>query len=99
MIDSSSFRIDIIKIIKKELKFVTEKHSERIEEYKAKHRLEKLEGKKVYDKPVIRTGDKAGCYGSGLTSNTDNGLGFETFLFHLGNTCCVRDSFQSLWSF
>ena len=45
---------------------MTEKHSERIEEYKAKHRLEKLEGKKVYDKPVIRTGDKAGCYGSGL---------------------------------
>ena len=43
---------------------MTEKHSERIEEYKAKHRLEKLEGKKVYDKPVIRTGDKAGCYGS-----------------------------------
>ena len=45
---------------------MTEKHSERIEEYKDKHRLEKLEGKKVYDKPVIRTGDKAGCYGSGL---------------------------------
>nr|WP_231730784.1 hypothetical protein [Streptococcus sp. CCH8-C6] len=45
---------------------MTEKHSERIEEYKAKHILEKLEGKKVYDKPVIRTGDKAGCYGSGL---------------------------------
>jgi len=66
LIYRSSFRIDIIKIIKKELKFVTEKHSERIEEYKAKHRLEKLEGKKVYDKPVIRTGDKAGCYGSGL---------------------------------
>lgn len=66
MIDRSSFRIDIIKIIKKELKIVTEKHSERIEDYKAKHRLEKLDGKKVYDKPVIRTGDKAGCYGSGL---------------------------------
>lgn len=66
MIYRSSFRIDIIKIIKKELKIVTEKHSERIEEYKDKHRLEKLEGKKVYDKPVIRTGDKAGCYGSGL---------------------------------
>ena len=66
MIDRNSFRIDIIKIIKEELKIVTEKHSERIEEYKAKHRLEKLEGKKVYDKPVIRTGDKAGCYGSGL---------------------------------
>ena len=48
------------------MKIVTEKHSERIEEYKDKHRLEKLEGKKVYDKPVIRTGDKAGCYGSGL---------------------------------
>ena len=45
---------------------MTEKHSERIEEYKTKHRLEKLEGKKVYDKPVIRTGDKAGCYGSAL---------------------------------
>ncbi len=45
---------------------MTEKHSERIEEYKTKHRLEKLEGKKVYDKPLIRTGDKAGCYGSAL---------------------------------
>ena len=90
---------------------MTEKHSERIEEYKDKHRLEKLEGKKVYDKPVIRTGDKAGCYGSGLILLGSvlgiiyllliliNGLGFETFLFHLGNTCCVRDSFQSFWSF
>ena len=48
------------------MNIVTEKHSERIEEYKTKHRLEKLEGKKVYDKPVIRTGDKAGCYGSAL---------------------------------
>ena len=48
------------------MKIVTEKHSERIEEYKDKHRLEKLEGKKVYDKPLIRTGDKAGCYGSAL---------------------------------
>ena len=66
MIDRNSFRIDIIKIIKEELKIVTEKHSERIEDYKAKHRLEKLDGKKVYDKPVIRTGDKAGGYGSGL---------------------------------
>lgn len=58
MIYRSSFRIDIIKIIKKELKFVTEKHSERIEEYKAKHRLEKLEGKKFMisqsSEPVIR---------------------------------------------
>ena len=66
MIDRSSFRIDIIKIIKKELKIVTEKHSERIEDYKAKHRLEKLEGKRVYDKPIIRTGDKASFYGAGL---------------------------------
>ena len=66
MIDRSSFRIDIIKIIKKELKIVTEKHSERIEDYKAKYRLEKLEGKRVYDKLIIRTGDKASFYGAGL---------------------------------
>ena len=48
----------MIKIIKEELKIVTEKHSERIEEYKAKHRLEKLEGKKFMisqlSEPVIR---------------------------------------------
>ena len=45
---------------------MTEKHSQRIEEYKAKRSLEKLEGKRVYDKPIIRTGDKASFYGAGL---------------------------------
>ena len=45
---------------------MTEKHSQRIEEYKAKRSLEKLEGKRVYDKPTIRTGDKASFYGAGL---------------------------------
>ena len=43
-----------------------EKYSQRIEEYKAKRSLEKLEGKRVYDKPIIRTGDKASFYGAGL---------------------------------
>ena len=45
---------------------MSEKHSQRIEEYKAKRSLEKLEGKRVYDKPIIRTGDKASFYGAGL---------------------------------
>ena len=45
---------------------MTEKHSQQIEEYKAKRSLEKLEGKRVYDKPTIRTGDKASFYGAGL---------------------------------
>ena len=45
---------------------MTEKHSQRIEEYKAKRSLEKLEGKRVYDKLIIRTGDKASFYGAGL---------------------------------
>lgn len=45
---------------------MTEKYSQQIEEYKAKRSLEKLEGKRVYDKPIIRTGDKASFYGTGL---------------------------------
>ncbi len=45
---------------------MSEKHSKRIEEYKEKRSLEKLEGKRVYDKPTIRTGDKASFYGAGL---------------------------------
>lgn len=58
MIYRSSFRIDIIKIIKKELKFVTEKHSERIEEYRLSIDWKNLREKKFMisqlSEPVIR---------------------------------------------
>ena len=57
---------------------MTEKYSQRIEEYKAKRSLEKLEGKRVYDKPIIRTGDKASFYGAGLIL-----LGFGLGAFYL----------------
>ena len=40
--------------------------SKQIEEFKAKRALKKLDGKPIYDKPMIKTGDKAGCYGSAL---------------------------------
>ena len=61
---------------------MTEKHSQRIEEYKAKRSLEKLEGKRVYDKPIIRTGDKASFYGAGLILL---GFGLGALFYHLSS--------------
>ena len=43
---------------------MSEQEKTEFEKYKERHSLEKLEGVIIYDKPTIKTGDKAGCIGA-----------------------------------
>lgn len=53
---------------KKELEKTDSEKSE-LEKFKERHSLEKLDGVMIYDKPTIKTGEKAGCIGAPLTFN------------------------------
>ena len=53
-----------------------------LEKFKERHSLEKLEGEIIYDKPEIKTGDKAGCIGS-LLLLLGFGIGILTFVIGL----------------
>ena len=53
-----------------------------LEKFKERHSLEKLEGVMIYDKPTIKTGEKAGCIGA-LLLLLGFGTGIILFLVHL----------------
>ena len=52
-----------------------------LEKFKERHSLEKLEGVMIYDKPTIKTGEKAGCIGA-LLLLIGFGTGIILFLVH-----------------
>ncbi|MBF1715910.1 MAG: hypothetical protein HXO89_01285 [Streptococcus parasanguinis] len=52
-----------------------------LEKFKERHSLEKLEGVMIYDKPKIKTGEKAGCIGA-LLLLLGFGTGIILFLVH-----------------
>mgnify|MGYP000847905735 FL=1 len=61
---------------------MSEQEKTELEKYKERHSLEKLEGVIIYDKPTIKTGDKAGCIGA-LLLLLGFGIGLLTFVVGL----------------
>ena len=66
---------------KTELEKTNSEKSE-LEKFKEGHSLEKLVGVMIYDKPTIKTGEKAGCIGA-LLLLLGFGTGIILFLVHL----------------
>ena len=66
---------------KTELEKTNSEKSE-LEKFKEGHSLEKLDGVMIYDKPTIKTGEKAGCIGA-LLLLLGFGTGIILFLVHL----------------
>lgn len=59
----------------------TDSEKSELEKFKERHSLEKLEGVMIYDKPTIKTGEKAGCIGA-LLLLIGFGTGIILFLVH-----------------
>ena len=60
----------------------TDSEKSELEKFKEGHSLEKLDGVMIYDKPTIKTGEKAGCIGA-LLLLLGFGTGIILFLVHL----------------
>ena len=60
----------------------TDSEKSELEKFKEGHSLEKLDGVMIYDKPTIKTGEKAGCIGA-LLLLLGFGTGIILFLAHL----------------
>ena len=60
----------------------TDSEKSELEKFKERHSLEKLDGVMIYDKPTIKTGEKAGCIGA-LLLLLGFGTGIILFLVHL----------------
>ena len=60
----------------------TDSEKSELEKFKEGHSLEKLDGVMIYDKPTIKTGEKAGCIGA-LLLILGFGTGIILFLVHL----------------
>ena len=59
----------------------TDSEKSELEKFKERHSLEKLDGVIIYDKPTIKTGEKAGCIGA-LLLLIGFGTGIILFLVH-----------------
>ena len=60
----------------------TDSEKSELEKFKEGHSLEKLDVVMIYDKPTIKTGEKAGCIGA-LLLLLGFGTGIILFLVHL----------------